>query len=72
MDLVFKSFRVKKRRVGDARIRWWDINKEKAAKLSEKIKREGSWKLIEDADAMWERMAQCIRRSAKELLGVSK
>ena len=22
MDLVFKSFRVKKRRVGDARIRW--------------------------------------------------
>jgi len=43
---------VKKRSVGDARTRWWDINIKNAARLSEKIKREDSWKLIEDADTM--------------------
>jgi len=40
-------------------------------KLSEKIKSEASWKVIGDVDEMWKRMAQCIRRSAKEILGVS-
>ena len=33
---------------------------------------KGSWKLKEDVDAMWKGMAQCIRRSAKEVVGVSR
>ena len=37
-----------------------------------KIKSEASWRLIEDADAMWEGMAQCIRKLAKGVLGISK
>ena len=45
---------------------------ENANKLGEKIKSEANWRLIEDADAMWEGMTQCIRKSAKEVLGISK
>ena len=52
MDLVIKISKVKKRSVGDTRIKWWNLTRETVAKLSKQIKVEGSWKLIEDADAM--------------------
>jgi len=41
-------------------------------KFSETIKTEGAWRLERDANKMWEEMAKCIRRSTKEVLGVSK
>ena len=72
MDLVIKNFKVKKRGGGIARIRWWNLTRENVTKLSEKIESETNWELVRDANAMWERMAQCIRRSAKEILGVSR
>ena len=72
MDLVIKNFKVKKRGGGVARIRWWNLTRENAIKLSKKIKSETNWKLVGDVDEMWEGMAQCIRRSAKEVLGVSR
>ena len=72
MDLVVKSFKAKKRSVGVARVRWWNLTRENATSLLKKIKSEASWKLIEDADKMWEGMAQYIRRSAKEVLGISR
>ena len=40
--------------------------------LSERITEEGAWWRVEDADAMWEAMVDCIRRSAKEILGSSR
>jgi len=46
--------------------------REKVTKSSEKIKSEANWKVIRDTDAMWEGMTQCIRRSTKEVLGVSR
>ena len=72
MDLMIKNFKVKKRGRGDVRIRWWNLTRENATKLSKKIKSEVNWKLVGDADAVWEGMAQCIHRSAKEVLGVSR
>jgi len=72
MELVIKNFKVKKRSRGVARTRWWNLTRENATKLSEKIKSEANWKLVGDADAMWEGMAQYIRRSAREVLGVSR
>jgi len=61
MDLMIKSFRGKKRSGGVARVRWWNLTRENATKLLEKIRSEASWKIIEDADAMWEGVAQYIR-----------
>jgi len=72
IDLVIKSFKANKRGVGVVKVKWWNLTKEKAFKLLENITSEVSWKLLEDADAMWEGMTQCIRKSAKEVLGTSK
>ena len=72
MDLGIKGFKAKKRSIGDARVRWWNLTRENAIKLSEKIKSEASWKLVEAADTMWEEMTQYIRRSTKEVLRISR
>ena len=72
MDLGIRGCKATKRSVSAARIRWWNLTKENAFKLSEKIISEASWKLVKDADAMREGMAQCIRRSAKEVLEISR
>ena len=42
MDLVIKSFKAKKRHMGVIRVRWWNLTRENATKLSEKIKSEAS------------------------------
>ena len=42
LDLVMRSFRVKKRSRGVARVRWWNLTRENTTKLSEKIKSEAS------------------------------
>jgi len=34
MDLVIRSFKAKKRSVGVARVKWWNLTKENAIKLS--------------------------------------
>jgi len=72
MDRVIKNCKVKKRGGGIDRIRWWNLTRENVIKILEKIKSETNWKLVGDADVMWEGMAQCIQRSAKEVLGVSR
>ena len=46
MDLRSKGFKEKKRSAGIARVRWWNLTRENAIKLSEKIKSEASWKLV--------------------------
>ena len=51
---------------------WWNLSGENVRKLSEKIKREGKWKLEGDWNRIWEEMAECMRRSAREVLGVTR
>jgi len=72
MDMEFKGFKAKKRNVSVPRVRWWNLTRENATRLSDRIKSEASWKVTEDSDAIREGMAQCIRRSAKEFLGISR
>jgi len=48
---------MKKRSIKDPRVRWWNLTRENAPKLSEKVKAKGSWKQVEDAYTMWEVMA---------------
>jgi len=40
--------------------------------LLERITEEGAWRRAEDANSMWEAMADCIRRSVKEIMGSSR
>jgi len=62
MDMVIKGFRVERRSGGVARVRWWNLTREKATKLSDKIRAEANWELSDNAYAMWDRVVQCIRR----------
>ena len=41
-------------------------------KLAERIFKEGVWQKAYDTDTIWEAMAKCIRRSAKEIFGTSR
>jgi len=54
------------------KVKWWNLNGENVNRLVEKIKIEGKWGLGADANTMWEEIVDCIRRSAKEVLGVSR
>jgi len=40
--------------------------------LAERITEEGAWRRVEDTYEMWEVIANCIRRSAKEILSSSR
>jgi len=70
LDAEFKYPRRTKRRVREPRIKWWTLTKEKAGLIAERIADEGAWRRAGDADSMWEAVADCIRRSAKETLGL--
>lgn len=72
MDVVIKSLKIKKRSVRDLRVRWLNLTRESATKLSEKIKAEESNKQVQDLNTMWKAKVECIPRLAEEVLGISK
>jgi len=70
MDVEIRTVIRKKRTVGAYKVKWWNLNDENVTKLSEKITTEGKWRLEGDLNRIWEEMAECIRRSAREVLRV--
>ena len=50
LDVEFKCSKCKKSR--DPRVKWWNLTKENAMKLSEMITKEGIWKQVEDTDTI--------------------
>ncbi|XP_070016982.1 uncharacterized protein [Nicotiana sylvestris] len=53
------------------RIRWGDLTKDKAQELECPLSAMGDWRCSGDANTMWSVTADCIRESAREVLGVS-
>ena len=45
-------FKVEKEECWDLRVKWWNLTKENAMKLSERITEEGAWWQIEGAEKM--------------------
>ena len=72
LDVEFSGVKWKRRGVEDIRFKWWNLIKENARDLSAKITKEGALRRVEDSDMMWEAMANCIRKSAMEILGASR
>jgi len=70
LDVVCKYPRRPQRRVGELKIKWWSLMKEKVGLIIERIAEERAWRRAEDADLMWEAVVDCIRKSAKETLGL--
>ena len=50
MDVEITSAVRRKRMVEAFRIKWWNVTGENVAKLYEKIKAEGTWRLEGDID----------------------
>jgi len=71
LDMEFKYAKRSNRRVREPRIKWWTLTKETAGLIVERIAEERAWRRVEGADSMWDAVADCIRRSAKETLGLS-
>ena len=72
LDVELKGSIRKRRYAGEPRIKWWNLTRENALELTRRISEEGVWKKAEDADTMWEAMANRIQRLAKEILGTSR
>jgi len=72
MNVEIRGAIRRKRNVGVYKVKWWNLNGENAIKLSKKIKSEGDWKLKGDSSRIWKEMEDCIRRLAREALGVSR
>jgi len=72
LDVEFKCVKWKRRGVGNLRAKWWNLTKENAMKLSTRIMEKGAWRRVEDSYMIWEAMANCIRKSTKEILGASR
>ena len=52
MDVESKSLKRKKRNVGEGIVKWWNLIRENAIRLAEKIKIEGKWTPIRDANEL--------------------
>ena len=72
MDVGIRSTLTRKKTNRVYKVKWWNLNGENVNKLSEKIKTEGKWRVEGHSNSVWEEMAECIRKSVREALGVYK
>ena len=55
-----------------SRTKWWNLKGDKYIALRERVLEEDVWAIDESADIMWDKVAECIRRVGREVLGESK
>ncbi|GMP80994.1 hypothetical protein CsSME_00035867 [Camellia sinensis var. sinensis] len=53
-------------------MRWWVLKGDKLEIFKNRMDDEGIWDLEEDANIMWNSMANFMRRISREVLGESK
>ncbi|VFQ93092.1 unnamed protein product [Cuscuta campestris] len=56
---------------GNTQIRWWRLSGENISKLIRLVQEKGAWESAGEATGMWVRTANCIRETAREVLGVA-
>ena len=54
------------------RTRWWHLKGIKQLTFKEKLLDKATWSYIGDLNTIWDAMASCIRKVAKEVLGESR
>lgn len=53
LDVELICSKWKMRIVREPRVKWWNLTRENAMKLTQRIAEEGVWKKVEDANTMW-------------------
>ncbi|XP_070025152.1 uncharacterized protein [Nicotiana sylvestris] len=71
MDICIRIRRKKRSVQGRPRIRWGALTKDKAKELEGRLSAMGAWRSGGDANTMWSTTADCIRKAAREVLGIS-
>ncbi|KAM1176204.1 hypothetical protein ACFX19_029118 [Malus domestica] len=72
MDVHIKRVRKKNKTWKCPRTRWWNLKEEKQVIFKEKVITQCVWDREGETSQMWDSMASCIRKVAKEVLGESK
>jgi hypothetical protein len=55
-----------------ARTKWWKLEGKTSKVFKERVVKVGSWKVEDDANNLWEKMATCLQKVVSEVLGVTK
>ncbi|XP_070008678.1 uncharacterized protein [Nicotiana sylvestris] len=71
MDIGIRIRRKKRLVRGCPRIRWGALTKGKAQELEGRLSAMGAWRSSRDTNTMWSTTADCIRKAAREVLGIS-
>ncbi|XP_070020239.1 uncharacterized protein [Nicotiana sylvestris] len=71
MDIGIMIRRKKRSVRGRPRIRWGTLTKDKAQELEERLSAMGAWRSSRDANTMWSTTVDYIRKTAREVLGIS-
>ncbi|XP_070004870.1 uncharacterized protein [Nicotiana sylvestris] len=71
MDFGIMIRRKKRSIRGRPRIRWGALTKDKAQELEGKLSEMGAWRSSGDANTMWLTMTDCIRKAARDVLGLA-
>ncbi|VFQ80896.1 unnamed protein product [Cuscuta campestris] len=71
MDVMIRWEKHRRALSGNTQIRWRRLSAENIAELTRRVQEKGAWESTGEAIDMWVRTANCIRESAREVLGVS-
>eukprot|EP00262_Sarcandra_glabra_P012088 TRINITY_DN3039_c0_g2_i3.p1 TRINITY_DN3039_c0_g2~~TRINITY_DN3039_c0_g2_i3.p1 ORF type:complete len:402 (+),score=55.32 TRINITY_DN3039_c0_g2_i3:275-1480(+) len=71
-DVLIKSQVTKKMTKDPPKIKWWELKGDKITVFKGKMSDREVWWCEGDPNEMWEQMARCLKRIAKEVLGESK
>ncbi|MDL1135817.1 hypothetical protein PS057_20960 [Yersinia pestis] len=72
IDVQLLRWTRKKKLYRCSRTKWWNLKGDKQLALRERVLEEDVWATDESANNMWDKVAECIRRVGKEVLGESK
>ncbi|XP_070029635.1 uncharacterized protein [Nicotiana sylvestris] len=71
MDFGIMIRRKKRSIRGRPRIRWGALTKDKAQELEGKLSEMGAWRSSGDANTIWSTTVDCIRKAARDVLGLA-
>ncbi|VFQ89174.1 unnamed protein product [Cuscuta campestris] len=71
MDVMIRWEKHRRASRGNTQIRWRRLSWENIFELSRRVQEKGAWESAGEATDMWVRTANCIRETAREVLGVS-
>ncbi|VFQ75299.1 unnamed protein product [Cuscuta campestris] len=71
MDVMIKWEKHRRASSGNTQIRWRRLSAENISELTRRVQEKGAWKSAREATDMWVHTANCIRETAREVLGVS-